>query len=207
MNSGPTSERIYNALRAWILDNAFAPGARLDPSILASELASSVTPVRDVLHLLAGQQLVEIRSGDGFHIPHVTGPGLADLYAFNAEVLLLSLRRRVPCGTDAASWADIDAADLPGRTAALFASIVAGSANGEHARIVRAINDRLHAVRAVEPLVLSGIVDEIATLAGVLDDAAVLRKAIASYHRRRRRLTFEIVAAFYRRDQPPTISI
>ena len=67
MNSGPTSERVYGALRERILANVFAPGARLDPAVLASELASSVTPVRDALHLLAGEQLVEVRPGDLIH--------------------------------------------------------------------------------------------------------------------------------------------
>ena len=94
MNSGPTSERVYGALRERILANAFAPGARLDPAVLASELASSVTPVRDALHLLAGEQLVEVRPGDGFHLPHLTGPGLDDLYALNAELRLLAVFHR-----------------------------------------------------------------------------------------------------------------
>ena len=202
MNSGPTSERVYGALRERILANAFAPGARLDPAVLASELASSVTPVRDALHLLAGEQLVEVRPGDGFHLPHLTGPGLDDLYALNAEMLLLAMRRRLSPAADLASPPDVEQSDLASWTAILFGWLARHSVNAEHGHIVRAINDRLHAVRTVEPNVLPGIQDELEAITDATGSTAALRKEIAAYHRRRRRQAFEIVRAFYRYDRP-----
>lgn len=201
MNTGPTSERVYGVLRDRILGNVFAPGARLDPAILASELASSVTPVRDALHLLAGEQLVEVRPGDGFHLPHLTGPGLEDLYALNAEMLLLALRRRLSSAADLASPPDMEQSDLASWTAILFGWLARHSVNVEHGHIVRAINDRLHAVRMVEPDVLPGIHDELEAIAATTGSAVGLRKEIATYHRRRRRHAFEIVRAFYRHDR------
>ncbi|QCI78807.1 GntR family transcriptional regulator [Hankyongella ginsenosidimutans] len=44
---------------------------KLEPAGLAAELNSSVTPVRDALHRLAGERLVESWTSEGFHLPHV----------------------------------------------------------------------------------------------------------------------------------------
>lgn len=202
MNSGPTSERVYAALKAKLLANAFAPGARLDPALLASDLASSVTPVRDALHLLTGERLVDTRVGDGFHVPHLTGPGLEDLYAWSAEVLLLSLRyRAVPA--DGSSAPVLGAGEtVANRTAILFDRIAGRSVNREHALATRLLGDRLHAVRTVEPAVVGDTDDTLAAIEAVVaaDDIAALRKTIAAYHRRRRRLAFDIVRLLYRHD-------
>src|SRR3546814_20965129 len=94
MNAGLTSERVYEGLRQRILDREFRPGDRLDPSALAEVLNSSVTPVRDALHNLTGAGLVETRTSEGFHLPHIDEPGLQDLYAWHAEILSLALRSR-----------------------------------------------------------------------------------------------------------------
>ncbi|MGK4455738.1 GntR family transcriptional regulator, partial [Klebsiella pneumoniae] len=59
MNSGPTAERVHEALKRRIMGREFRPGDRLDPAVLAAPLSSSVTPVRDALHLLTGEGLVE----------------------------------------------------------------------------------------------------------------------------------------------------
>ena len=72
--AGPTAERIYEALKAYILRGAFRPGARLDPAALAESLNSSVTPVRAGLNILVGEGLVETGTGEGFHLPLVDEP-------------------------------------------------------------------------------------------------------------------------------------
>lgn len=195
MNSGPTSERVYAALKARLLANAFAPGARLDPANLAQDLASSVTPVRDALHLLTGERLVDTRAGDGFHVPHLTGPGLEDLYAWSGEVLLLSLRHRAPVRRGGGDIADQEVAQ---RTARLFADIAAGSSNTEHCAVVLSIGDRLHAARTVEGAVLSDTAGELDRIEAVRAEVPELRKAIVHYHGRRRRAAFEIIRALYR---------
>lgn len=202
MNSGATSERVYAALKDRLLANAFAPGARLDPAILASDLASSVTPVRETLHLLTGERLVETRAGDGFHLPHLTGPGLEDLYDWNADILLLSLRKRsAPLDGNAFAPSSADKG-IAERTAALFGQVAARSANGEHARAAQSLNDRLNAIRTVEAAVLADIAEELAAIeaAAAANEIATLRRAIGAYHRRRRRRAFEIVRALYRHD-------
>lgn len=202
MNAGATAERVHEALRWRIMTREFRPGARLDPAQLAAPLASSVTPVRDALHLLAGEGLVETRTGSGFHVPTLDEPGLADLYNWSAELLVLALR-----GWPAKRNYDdaIDTAEPQGiasKTAALFMLIARRSSNGEHAREVGRLNARLHAVRCVEPHVLDDIEAELAALklAVASADRTQLRRVIAGYHRCRRRAAAEIVRAVHRAD-------
>jgi DNA-binding transcriptional MocR family regulator len=202
VNSGATSERVYDALKRRIMTNAFRPGDRLDPSVLAETLASSVTPVRDALHLLTGEGLVETRTSDGFHLPQVDAPALQDLYAWNAGVLGLALgsaRRKVAAGDGAGlpGPAGDDIADL---TARVFSTIALRSDNFELRRAIGSANDRLHAVRRSETAVLEAVDDEIDALHEVVrrGTAVDLRKAIVGYHRRRHRFAAEIARSLYR---------
>lgn len=198
MNSGPTAERVYGTLKAQILANGYRPGSRLDPALLASELASSVTPVREALHVLTGERLVVTRPADGFHLPNVTVPDLEDRYSASAELLLLALRRRVPPPRVLAR-SDTREGTSANRAAAIFAAIAGRSANAEHLRLVCAIGDRLHAARSVEPLVFDNVAEELTGLEAAGDDPPTLRRLILAYHRRRVRHASAIVRALHRR--------
>ena len=92
MNAGPTSERIYIALKQLIFERRFRPGEKLDPGRLADELGSSVTPVRDALHVLAGEGLIETRISEGYALPLIDEPGLKDLYRWCSGVFQLAVR-------------------------------------------------------------------------------------------------------------------
>lgn len=201
MNSGPTAERVYDAIKRRIQERAFHPGERLDPAQLADELASSVTPVRDALHRLAGENLVETRTSEGFHLPQVDGPGLEDLYDWNAQILTLALNgRAAPPGHEVRDRSSLDLSQLAAATAGLFGRIVARSGNAEHAREIASLNDRLHAVRLAELQLLNGCEDELTSLDAVFanNDLKRLRAQIRAYHRRRRSAVAEIIRALYR---------
>jgi DNA-binding transcriptional MocR family regulator len=199
VNSGATTERVYDAIRRRILDHEFRPDERLDPAQLADAHLSSVTPVREALNLLAGQGLVASRSGGGFHVPPLDEPALKDMYAWCADLLGLALRS---ADADALRAVAPSVPDLPvpERTAALFAALGRSSPNAEHGRAVEAINARLHAVRRMEEQVLGDGAAELdpmdaALAAGRLD---MLRRHVAGYHRRRRWAAAQIVRAVYR---------
>ena len=183
------------------MTHGFRPGARLDPAVLAETLSSSVTPVRDALHLLTGEGLVTTRTGDGFHLPAIDEPGLIDLYSWTGEVLGIALRAW-PKGEigDAPHDRYGEREDVAARTAALFGRIAGRSANVEHGQAIASLNARLHAVRTVEPHVLDGSSEELDMIEAGLDlrDARALRGLLATYHRRRRRHAAEIVRAVYR---------
>lgn len=200
MNAGATAERVHEALRWRIMNREFRPGDRLDPALLAAPLASSVTPVRDALHLLTGEGLVETRPGSGFHVPALDEPGLKDLYAWSAELLVLAMRSWSPKrGSCPAAELRNEAGPAAG-TAELFALIARRSTNSEHARAVERLNARLHAVRCAEPHVLDHTETELAALSSAVQAAerADLQRQIASYHRRRSRAAAEIVRAVHR---------
>lgn len=200
MNSGPTAERVHLALKARIMAHEFRPGDRLDPAVLAAPLAASVTPVRDALHLLTGEGLVETRTSGGFHVPALDEPALRDRYDWAAALLGLAIR-----GWPRAARAAPDGAngDIAERTATLFLAIARCSANSEHARAVERLNARLHAVRLVEPQVLGASENELAELAAAAGEGARerLRRGVTAYHSRRRRAAAAIVRAVYRTDQ------
>lgn len=199
MNSGATAERVHDVLKARIMSREFRPGDRLDPAVLAAPLGASVTPVRDALHLLTGEGLVETRTSGGFHVPSLDEPALRDRYDWSAALLALAIRTWPRAARLAA---DAENGNIADRTAALFVAIARCSANSEHARAVELLNARLHAVRLVEPHVLHGIEDELAELAAAASQGGRdrLRRCITGYHRRRRRSAAAIVRAVYRTD-------
>lgn len=201
--AGPTAERIYEALKAYVLRGVFRPGARLDPAVLADQLNSSVTPVRAGLNMLTGEGLVETGTGEGFHIPLIDEPALKDRYAWNAEILAIALRK---ARTQPAARPQVEEAGSSAvRAAALFLGIGRWSPNQEHARTISLMNDRLHAARVAETGVLDGIdgeLDEIAEATG-RGDGTALRSMIARYHRRRARSAAAILRQLYRMDELP----
>jgi len=195
MNPGATSQRVYRDLKQRLLAGHFKPGERLEPAHLGEELSSSATPVRDSLHLLAGEGLVETALSDGFHVARVDAPALEDLYRWTTEVLSVVARSVDPFE------AALPGGDYPDAVARLFADFSLRSRNSEHARAVAALNDRLHAVRRAESELLSDWPEELAGLSRHLGDGArTASAAIAGYHRRRIRLASEIVRCRYRLD-------
>ncbi len=203
MNSGQTAERVYDAIKLRIRNRAFRPGERLDPAPLASELMSSVTPVRDALNRLTGEQLVETRTSDGFRLPPVDEPWLKDLYDWNLEVLMLAIRAWPGRIEPPVRPREADPALL---VASHFHAIGERSANAEHCHQIENLNDRLHAVRLCEGAVLDDATSELAAIGAAIHDdrRAGLRRLVVGYHRRRRRAAAEIVRALYR--APPIIA-
>lgn len=203
MNSGATAERVHEALKRRIMSREFRPGDRLDPAVLAAPLSSSVTPVRDALHLLTGEGLVETRTSGGFHIPALDEPALKDLYDWSAQLLALATRGWPrPDAAAIAQGSGQDDRSIADRTAAVFLSIARRSPNGEHQRAVDRLNARLHAIRTVEPQVLDQVEEELAAVVSAVAKGArdTLRRLSTSYHRRRRRVAADIVRAVYRAD-------
>lgn len=202
MNSGPTAERVHEALKRRIMGREFRPGDRLDPAVLAAPLSSSVTPVRDALHLLTGEGLVEARTSGGFHIPALDEPALKDLYDWSAELLGLAIRAWPRPAAIAMPATDAEDRPIADRADQLFLAIARRSANGEHARAVVLLNARLHAARTVEPHVLDTAEEELAAIASAATSGErdMLRRLSSYYHRRRRRAAADIVRAVYRVD-------
>ncbi|GGD84460.1 hypothetical protein GCM10011515_00220 [Tsuneonella deserti] len=198
MNSGATAERVYDALKQRLMNHEFHPGDRLDPAMLADPLAASVTPVRDALHRLTGEGLVETRTSGGFHVPQLDEPALKDLYGWSGELVALALRGW-PTEGSAGKPTPVEGT-VAERAAAVFLAVGHRSRNGEHARAIDRLNARLHAVRMVEPHVLEAVDGELAELAEATNrsERKLLGRLSVAYHRRRDRAAAAIVRAVYR---------
>lgn len=184
MSPGAVFERVYLALREELGRGRFPPGESLEPARLAVELDSSITPVRDALHRLAGERLVQAPRHDGFRVPLLSEAALRDLYGWAGELLLLAARRaRVSA---AAELAD-PARPLDLRTEALWNALAARTGSAEHRICVERALRRLSPFRAAEPRVLSGLERELELLveAESSGDMAALAKLVRAYHRRR----------------------
>ena len=199
MSPGPTFERVYHALKEQLGSARFAAGEHLEPATLSHELNASITPVRDALHRLVGEGLVEAPRGDGFRVPPVTEVGLRHLYRWNGALLELAVRSR-HAGRVPESEAP-DRANPVEATEALFLSIAAWTGNPEHPAAVARLNDRLRPVRWTEAALTAGPGDELVAIADLIRAGAppLLRRSLAAYHRRRERLVGEIVAALVAR--------
>lgn len=191
MSPGLTTERVYKVLKTQIMFGERRAGERLDPARLAQELNASATPVRDALHQLLGERMVQAFPQQGFQVPMLSETGLRELYVWTGDLLALLLRNGRG-GAGAVPAPDVTAGDITGGdvaevTAGLFDAIAGMLGNGEHRRAVRHASDRLHQVRLVEPRVLTEIEDEMRGLIGHWSgrSTAELRAGLQRYHRRR----------------------
>lgn len=177
-------ERSYATLKQMLREGVFPPGTRLEANRLAEDLGVSMTPVRDVLHRLAGERLVEASSGEGFHVPHLTEAALRDLYEWNSALLLIAIRTARPAPAVPEEPGAAGVTTRADQTALLFERIAADAPNHEVRTAIGSASDRLHAFRVIEDAVLDPILGEIDELA-VRDQNQP--QAIRRYHLRRMR--------------------
>ncbi|WP_162806479.1 GntR family transcriptional regulator [Sphingosinicella terrae] len=201
MSPGPTFERVYQALKQRLLEGAFAPGAHLEPAAIGAELTASITPVRDALHRLVGERLVESPRHNGFVVPSPTEAQLRDLYGWNGSLVVLALRRSVaresrrPPPLPPSRRMPGEGATM--RAPCLFHEIVRAAGSAEHRDAIERMNDRLACVRRVEAQVLAGLAEEEGSLTRAWreSDLRMLAGLVRAYHRRRQRQAPELLEA------------
>lgn len=88
-------ERTYEHLKSVILSGRFRPGERLAEEHLAEELGVSRTPVREALHKLEQDGLIEPLESRGFCIPQDSPAEIADL--FDLRTVLEGYTLRLIC--------------------------------------------------------------------------------------------------------------
>ena len=196
MSPGATFERVYRELKQRLADGLYAPGAPLEPNLLAADLAASITPVRDALHRLVGERLVEAPNHNGFRVHQFTEAGLRDLYAWNATLLRAAAKSASPDNAGDPTEMSMEGTDLAAATAELFLKIARASNNAEHIRAIEQLNDRLATSRRAEAIVIDAVLAELTGLTRLVasGDRAELGNAITRYHRRRTAAVTQIVA-------------
>ncbi|MFP1132992.1 GntR family transcriptional regulator [Asticcacaulis sp. W401b] len=185
------NERVYASVKRAITSGTIVPGIRIDASLLASTLNSSLTPVRMALNRLAGERLVEVHANEGFYMPRVTEPGLRDLYEWNLHLSHTSLRVRPDTPQlkfDLSELRAVAASDIVSATELLFSAIGRLSSNAEMMMAIAACNDRLRAVRHLKNGMIADRESELTELADLLErgDFVSLSKALIPYHKKRK---------------------
>lgn len=183
MSPGATFERVYGAIKQMLLDGELPPGTPIEPAVIGRDIAASITPVRDALHRLTGERLVEAPNHNGFRVPLLSEAALRDLYQWNGRVLGLAARQVQPASDTHLQHSG----SIEEITATLFLRVAQAAESAELVATVRSLNDRLTIVRRAEVATLPAIADEITGLGSIIaaGDRIALTAALTRYHRRR----------------------
>lgn len=195
MNAGSTFERVYRALKDELLRGAYRPGAQLEPRHLGDQLFASVTPVRDALHRLAGERLVQSSPHDGFRVPLITEEGLRDLYRVQEMLVRLALRGQLVPFDPASICRD----NLPIWTRSLLAAVIRTAASPELSLAADQLFDRLSPARTLEPALFADIEEELARLEEALatGDLALFRTLLSRFRASRTRIVPRLVVLLH----------
>ena len=191
-----TFERVYAAIKQRLLEGVYRPGDRLEPAVLSDELNASVTPVRDALHRLVGERLVEAPRHEGFRVPMLSEPLLRQLYGWHFDLLLLALMKH-RSGSLPDHLAGDPGESLQTRQNHLFALLARSSGNPEHVAALETVTQRLEPVQRLEAMFLDALDAETSEILEALraNDRKALRSSLARYHRRREKIAPELLAA------------
>jgi DNA-binding GntR family transcriptional regulator len=87
--------RAYKQLRRSIIMGRRKAGERLNPSELTKTCNTSITPLRDALHMLAQEGLVTIKPRSGYFITRITLKELRELFELREILELAAIERAV----------------------------------------------------------------------------------------------------------------
>jgi DNA-binding transcriptional MocR family regulator len=188
-----THDRIYRAIRADMIDGDLQPGSRIEIQSIADRCGASVTPVREALYRLIGEQLIEAHTDGGFQLALFDFHGLANLYAWMAQHLLSALHVTSGPSIRAAMKSigkpkdDWSATDLVVATGETFDAVGRATGNGEYVAAIQRTNLRLHYYRLAEAKLFGDTARELRTFTrnGGIDVRTNVRRRIIAYHRRR----------------------
>lgn len=199
MSPPGTFERVYAAIKDRLRKGAFRPGERLEPAAFRDELNASVTPIRDALHRLTGERLVETPRHEGFRVPLLTETMLRHLYAWHLDLLLLAITKRRLDEMAGPRSEEVDGDEeisQLGRQNAIFLDLAASTGNPEHVAALRALAERMEPYQHLEAELLDAVELETERIAAAVHsgDRKALRTSLIAYHRRRARIVPEILA-------------
>lgn len=140
--------RVYAELKRRIMEGDLRPGDRLDPTKLGQEMLASMTPIRDALHQLKGEGLVETWKHEGFWIAELSETAIRDRYLWCRDLVRLclssdSIRSHAEPRLSAETG-------YPEAVAMMLLRIAALSLNQEHGRAMASLCDRSHLIRVIE---------------------------------------------------------
>lgn len=103
INGTTLADQAYRRISEAMASGALPPGSRLVMDALASELRISRTPVRDALHRLEREGLIEPAHRRGYLVRSVGAGEINDLYQARQAVEVFAARRAAELGETAAA--------------------------------------------------------------------------------------------------------
>lgn len=100
INTPAIRDSAYEILREKILCKEFGPGQRLDLDAIEAQLGISRTPLREALHRLASERLVEIVPRSGTFVTVLSPEDIAESYEVRRAIELYAVERAAPHVTD-----------------------------------------------------------------------------------------------------------
>lgn len=160
-------------------------GTKLEAVKLADEFGVSMTPVRDSLNQLYGEQLVDFAPGEGFRVPQLSESQLRDL--INLNLILVTAGSAVKSQSSFEPLSEqVNYAD---RVGFVFHFLAGRCENRALAACVSSISDRLHVVRHLDLKLFDDAEAELAELVSGLRSGstarALLKGLLPRYHDRR----------------------
>lgn len=188
-----TQDRVYRALRAEYLAGQFTLGARIELQAVSDRLGASKTPVREAVHRLLGEGLLEGDPSGGFRVWAPTPARLTQLYAWNAHLLigLVAMIKHAALADRLNHFAALplaeDPVEIAGRTGAIFLSFAEAIGNAEAMLAISQINERLLYIRIAEVTDFTQSIKElrIMTTTAISDVHKAVRRRLEAYHERR----------------------
>ncbi|MFB6290900.1 MAG: GntR family transcriptional regulator [Candidatus Bipolaricaulia bacterium] len=80
LNKQSLGDQIYGEIKKRIIDLEIKPGDKIQPSHLEEEFGVSRAPIREALHRLKGDGLVEAKPRVGYFVTEITQDKIRDLY-------------------------------------------------------------------------------------------------------------------------------
>jgi len=196
-----TFERVYAAIRQRLREGLYRPGDRLEPALLSDDLNASVTPVRDALHRLTGERMVEAPRHEGFRVPMMTETMLRHLYGWHLDLLLLAVlkHRTADISAEPVVTEGLAQSAAYERQNLLFLQLARAAGNPEHVAALEALSHRLEPVQRLEQYFLGETEGETAEIVRALRarDRKALRSSLVRYHRRRLRIVPELLSRLF----------
>ena len=185
MSPAHVLEPTCRRLKRMLMEGAWPQGEKLEALRLGDDLGVSMTPVRDCLNRLVGERLVDMKPGEGYRVPRLSEQALRDLLDVNAALLYFALsvdaQRPSPVSTET------NAQSYPDRVAAIFDAIALRSGNLILGEMVRALSERIHRARMLDPEIFGDTDAELDELEQLfINGSAKLTQKLRNYHARRR---------------------
>jgi len=188
-----TQDRIYIAIKAEYLSGLIRPGARIELQPIADRHRASTTPVREAMHRMIGERLIEPHPDGGFRLVTPDALPLAHLYTWYCQQVLAALHllrnASLARALERFRGTVIPSEPLPQaeRCDRVFQEIANATGNAEIIEQMAAANERLRYPRLAEARLFPNLSKELENLTrnGNLSGIANVRRRVTAFHDRR----------------------